>query len=296
MNKAQTDIVSIVIPALNEGDNLVDTVQCILDNTAWPELEVIVVDDGSTDGSPERVAALPHDGRLQVVREQGLGVAGARNRGARAANGAVIVFLDGHCYVPPGWLAPLVAALEGDHAALAGPAFSNILDPRMQACGITWRDPGLDNVWLPCGLRVEPVPFHIGACQAVRADIFHAVGGYDSGMTRWGSEDIELCLRLWLLGYQVYAQPASLVYHLFRTSRPYSVDLSQILYNKLRLLLLHFDGDRLTRALSPILGISGVAQSMVQVFDSDLLQCRRALFARRRHDMDWFCARFGITI
>jgi GT2 family glycosyltransferase len=293
MSETYTALVSVVIPALNEGQNLVDTVACVIENSHWPALEVIVVDDGSTDGSAE---ALSTNGSVRVVRGGGLGVAGARNRGAKEAQGEVLLFLDGHCYVPPGWLAPLVAALEPADAGLAGPAFTNIADPRMRACGITWHDATLENVWMPCGAAVEPVPFHIGACQAVRADIFHALGGYERGMTRWGSEDIELCLRMWLCGYQVYAQPASLVYHLFRTSRPYDVDMYNILYNRLRLALLHFEGDQLQRVLQPILGFTGIAQSLVQALTDDTMKRRHELFAARKHDTTWFCNRFGMHI
>lgn len=287
--------VSVIIPALNEGENLADTVHFVLEHSAWPQLEVIVADDGSTDDSLDHMARL-NDPRIHLVHCSGLGVAGARNFGAEQAIGDILVFLDGHCYVPPGWLAPLVAALAEPNAALAGPAFSNIADPRMQACGITWRDASLENVWLPCGTVIETAPFHIGACQAVRGDIFRQVGGYDRGMTRWGSEDIEFCLRLWLLGYQVYAQPASLVYHLFRTSRPYDVDVSQILYNRLRMVALHFSGEQLGRVLAPMLAAQEAGRSMAQLLESDLLAARQALFSRRQHDMDWFCKRFGIEI
>ena len=287
--------VSVVIPARNEGANLVDTVRSVLTHSDWSPLEVIVVDDGSTDGSPRRAAALDRD-RVRLVRGQEMGVAGARNHGAEHAQGEILVFLDGHCYVPPGWLKPLIDALATSGAALAGPAFTNIFDTRMQACGITWRDAGLDNVWLPVGAQVEPVPFHIGACQAVRAEVFRQVGGYDRGMTQWGSEDIELCLRLWLLGHQVVAQPASLVYHLFRTSRPYDVDVDQVVYNKLRVVLLHCDGPRLARVLQPMLAYAGIERSLARIFDGDTLDDRRRLFAQRVHDMDWFCARFGLDI
>ena len=48
--------ISVVIPSYNEGDNLVDTVHCLIDNNADVDLEVIVVDDGSTDGSGDHVA------------------------------------------------------------------------------------------------------------------------------------------------------------------------------------------------------------------------------------------------
>jgi glycosyltransferase involved in cell wall biosynthesis len=295
MSNPSSSLVSVVIPALNEGDNLVDTVRYVLENSEWPQLEVIVADDGSTDGSPQKVISLD-DPRLRVVTSENLGVAGARNHGAEGAQGEVLVFLDGHCYVPPGWLAPLVGALQHEGAALAGPAFTSIGDTRMCACGVTWQRPTLENVWLPCGEGVTPVPFHIGACQAVRAEIFRAVGGYDRGMTRWGSEDIELCLRLWLLGHRVYAQPATLVYHLFRTSRPYAVDMSQILYNRLRLALLHFEGDQLARVIQPVLGSYEAARALVQSYDSDLIDTRRKLFQARKHDMRWFCQVFGINI
>ncbi len=51
----QADRVSIVIPAHNEGENLVDTVHCVLENTAYPDFEIVIVDDGSTDGSGDRL-------------------------------------------------------------------------------------------------------------------------------------------------------------------------------------------------------------------------------------------------
>ena len=63
------DRVSIVIPAFNEGENLVDTVRCVLENTAYPDFEIVVVDDGSTDGSGDRLAnVIGKDGRVGVVR------------------------------------------------------------------------------------------------------------------------------------------------------------------------------------------------------------------------------------
>ena len=184
--------VSIVIPALSEGENLVDTVAAVRANSGALDPEVIVVDDGSDDGAPQRVAArFARDTRVRVIDGPRMGIARARNAGAEVAGGDIVVFLDGHCHVPRGWLDPLVAAFDDPGVGLAGPAFSSIRDPKIKACGITWNAPDLRNVWLPAeGPR--PVPFHIGACQAVRASTFRAIGGFDPGMTRWGSEDIEI--------------------------------------------------------------------------------------------------------
>ena len=289
---AQT--VSVVIPTLNEGANLVDTVRYVLLNSGAELLEVVIADDGSSDGSAEAIREEFGEAPVRIVPGGG-GVARSRNAGARVAKGEVLVFLDGHCYVPEGWLRPLTEALEADDAGLAGPAFTSIRDPRMRACGVTWRDPSLGNVWLPCTDSVAPVPFHIGACQAVRAGAFWDAGGYDEGMTKWGSEDIELCLRMWLLGYAVLAQPATLVYHLFRTSRSYDVDARLIMYNHLRLALLHFDETTLDKIVGQMLAFPEVEKSLAMAMTDGTWQRRQELLARRKRSFEWFRRRFGMT-
>lgn len=288
--------VSVVLPNHNEGENLVDTVGYVLQNSDDLDMEVIVVDDGSDDGSAEAALARHGTDRLWLVRGAGLGVAGARNLGAARARGQVLVFLDAHCYVPPGWLSPLVEAFEAEDVGMVGPVFAGIHEITVRACGITWQDARLENTWLPPRTGISEVPFHIGACQAISTPIFHEIGGYDEGMTRWGSEDIELCLRLWLSGYRILAQPASLVFHLFRPRHPYAVDMSQVLYNKLRLLLVHFDRERLARALRPMMAYADFPHSLACAFLDDTLSRRASLLAHRQRDMDWFCDYFGISI
>ena len=286
--------VSVVIPALSEGQNLIDTVNAVRGNSGNLDPEVIVVDDGSTDGAPQRLAAQRvDDKRVRVINGPRAGIARARNAGAEMVEGEAIVFLDGHCFVPDGWLAPLVAPLTNPATGLCGPAFTSIRDTRMVACGVTWEDDGLGNVWLPAGPR-GPVPFHIGACQAVRADAFRAIGGFDEGMTRWGSEDIEICLRMWLMGFEVHAAPQSLVYHLFRTSRPYDVEIWLILYNHLRMALLHFDEARLERIVKRIMRVEGAEKALAKALTDGVWAEREELRQSRQHDLDWFFDRFEI--
>lgn len=286
--------VSVVIPALSEGENLVDTVAGVRANSGTLDPEVIVVDDGSEDGAPQRVATqFGDDARVRVITGPGEGIARARNAGASLAQGDIIVFLDGHCHVPRGWLAPLVAAFDDPAVGLAGPAFSSIRAPRIKACGITWNGPDLGNVWLPA-LGSGPVPFHIGACQAVRASTFRAIGGFDPGMTRWGSEDIEICLRMWLMGHVVQAVPDSLVYHLFRDAHPYEVTPDLVHYNHLRLALLHFDEPRLAKVLDHFVQARGRGAPLAKAFANGVAAERAALFATRTHDVDWLFQRFQI--
>ncbi|MCX7288999.1 MAG: glycosyltransferase [Rhodobacterales bacterium] len=287
-------LVSIIIPAKSEGENLIDTVAAVRENSGGLTPEIIVVDDGSEDGAPQRLAArFANDSRLQIIAGPDLGIARARNAGAGVARGEVLVFLDGHCFVPPGWLEPLVAPFADPRVAMTGPAFRSIRDHRARACGITWTDASLGNVWLPaetCGA----VPFHIGACQAVRAETFAAEGGFDPGMTRWGSEDVELCLRLWLMGHDVHAAPQSEVYHLFRDARPYSVDTTLILYNHLRLALLHFDEGRLEQVIARLQAFPGSAGAISKAFTDSTLADRDRMHARRARDVGWLFQRFGI--
>jgi len=286
--------VSVVIPTLNEGQNLIDTVASVRANSGPLDPEVIVVDDGSDDSSPQRVAGrFADDANVRVIAGPGAGIARARNAGAAVAAGEVVVFLDAHCYCPLGWLAPLTDPFADPAVALTGPAFGSIRDPFGVACGVTWADPSLSNVWLP-GDTKGPVPFHIGACQAVRAETFAAAGGFDAGMTRWGSEDVELCLRLWLLGHEVHAAPESVVFHLFRTSRPYSVDVQSILYNHLRLALRHFDEARIEKVVAETQRWGVAPAAIARAFTDGLVAEREALLSARVRDVDWLFDRFGI--
>ena len=289
-----TSSVSVIIPALNEGDNLVETVGCVLKNTDVGRLEVFVVDDGSRDGSARRAAAVHGNGRLHVINGGSLGIARARNEGARHASGDVLVFLDAHCYVPPGWIHPLLETLEGDDVALAGPAFTSIRDVNLAGCGSTWKDESLETTWLPCATVSQPVPFLPGGCHAVRADVFRDVGGYDEGMTRWGSEDVEFSLRVWLAGYRVFGAPGSLVYHLFRQRQNYTVDGAGVLYNRLRMAYVHLDESRLARCLRRLLACPGVEKSLAMLASSDTMTRRLTWMHRRKYDVAWLCERFNM--
>lgn len=285
--------VSVIIPAKSEGDNLIDTVAAVRENSVLRP-EIIVVDDASEDGAPQRLAArFAEDDLVRVIAGPDEGIARARNAGAGVARGEILVFLDGHCFVPPGWLEPLVAPFADPVVGMTGPAFRSIRDPRARACGITWADASLGNVWLPPETQ-GPVPFHIGACQAVRAELFAAEGGFDPGMTRWGSEDVELCLRVWLMGHDVHAVPESEVYHLFRTARPYTVDTTLILYNHLRLALLHFDAARLEQVIARLQTYPGSAGAIARAFTDGTLADRDRIHARRTRDVTWLFQRFGI--
>jgi glycosyltransferase involved in cell wall biosynthesis len=110
--------VSVVIPAHNEVPGIWDTVRAIRAQ-ARPgiELEILVVDDASSDGTAEVAQAA---GARVIRLESGGNPAAARNRGAAEATGDPIVFLDADCVPAPGWLAAILAAHERGEGVVGG--------------------------------------------------------------------------------------------------------------------------------------------------------------------------------
>jgi len=278
---------SVVIAARNEGDLLPATVDSVLYDSAYPSVEVVVVDDGSDDGSP---GALPNDPRVRLVRLGGIGLSMARNAGAAHARGEYVVFLDAHCCVSANWLDVLIDALRPPDVALAGPSVTPLDAPGRRACGMTWVNRRLETAWFepPGGDRAYEVPFVPGGCQAYRARTFELVGRFDEGMTLWGYEDIEICLRSWLLGYRVVGAPAATVAHLFREQRDFEVPDYGVLLNFLRLVHLHLAPWRVEAAIRAIGDYPSLASALRDVASGDLLNRRARLEAARVRDDDWF--------
>jgi len=293
------DKVSIIIPAHNEGENLADTVRCVLENTAYPDYEIVVVDDSSTDGSGDRLSHdFGNDSRVTVIRAEGVGVANARNLGATCASGKILVFLDAHCYTPPNWMVSLIQPLAETGVGMVGPAIATMrYSSDVRGLGLTWRDSSMELEWLEQRENTPyPVPLLCGACQAVRKADFERLGYYDAGMTRWGSEDEELCLRYWLMGYEVLVQPQTVVHHLFRKSHPYETQVQKIIYNRLRLAMLHLSDERVSRVLNWHKNIPGFDEIIGWLQDSDVTSRRDELVALRCRDDDWLCTRFNCRI
>ncbi len=106
------EIVSIIIPAYNCGGLLPRCVQSLLRQT-YSDLEIILVDDGSTDDTPEVCDSLASgDARIKVIHRANGGVSSARNAGIQAATGAYITFADADDYVDPDHIARLHSMLQ----------------------------------------------------------------------------------------------------------------------------------------------------------------------------------------
>ena len=115
-------------------------------------------------------------------------------------------------------------------------------------------------------------------------------------MTRYDSEDLELCLRYWLMGYEVLVQPQTVIYHLFRKRHPYEVCSGKIIYNRLRMAMLHLSSKRVDRVLNYYRDTPGFDEIMGSLQRSGVMGRRNQLQELRCRDDDWFCTRFDCHI
>src|SRR5581483_5300537 len=191
---------SIVIPTFNRADL---TRRCLaaLRETA-PEAEVIVVDNASTDETPELPTAEHEAGRIRAILNDVNRFYGpASNQGARAATRELVVFLNNDTIPRPGWLEALVGCLDRDPAVGAVGARLLYPDGRIQHAGIGFEPrgipfhPGRLDAGEDPALGVDrDHPAVTGACLLMPRELFFSVGGFDEDYVMY-VEDVDLCLR-----------------------------------------------------------------------------------------------------
>jgi GT2 family glycosyltransferase len=278
--------VSIVVISHNEGDHLRMTVDAMLDTTP-ASTEIVIVDDFSADASTDFLSG-PGYGGVRLIRpDTRLGISAARNLGAELSSGDVIVFSDAHVVPDPGWLPPLADALDDDTVGAVAPTVSALGNESSKGYGFTWNDPSLTMRW--CHDRpaaVHNVPFLCGCFLASRREVFDRCGRFDDGLIKWGFEDSEYSLRLWLSGYRCVVQPASEIAHLFRTKFPYQVEWESTTHNQLRTALLHLSRPRCQRVFEQARSNPRFELALSRLFDSGLDERRQFCSSIRKHTDD----------
>lgn len=291
-----TPLTTIVIPARNEQAHIGRTVASILEARSDIPFEIIVVDDGSTDGTScglDRLRRPAVRTPLTVLRTPGLGAARARNLGARHAQGDVLVFCDAHIFVPDGWLEELVPPIVSGEWTALSPGVAAHDRPDLAGFGQSMTAEG-EIRWLPEPDRPTPVPFLPGACIAVPARVFLEGEGFDEGLRTWGWEDVEWSVRMWLSGGRLGVTPRTVVGHVFRSAHPYAVSLYDYHYNWVRTALSHFSGRRLEHLLKKIENHPMRFDLLRTALADGTLERRARLFASRQRDDEWFVREFRL--
>jgi GT2 family glycosyltransferase len=200
--------ISVVVCSYNGAETIEETLASLRELN-YPDYEVIVVDDGSTDATAE----IARKCDVSLIQTKNRGLSNARNLGMDAATGEIIAYIDDDAYPDPDWLEFLAAGFRGsDHAGIGGP-------------NIAPREDGLiaDSVaHAPGGpvhvLLTDEIAEHIPGCNmAFRLDRLRAIRGFDPRF-RVAGDDVDVCWRLQEHGWSLGFSPAAVVWHHRRRS------------------------------------------------------------------------------
>ncbi|MFJ7441115.1 glycosyltransferase family 2 protein [Methylorubrum thiocyanatum] len=224
---APPPLVSVVIPTRDRAELLGVVLNGLFARTDYPALEVIVVDNGSTEpATRDLFARYAGDPRLRVLPAPGpFNFSELSNRGAAAARGTILLFLNNDIEVlEPGWLTELVAIASDPEIGAVG---AKLLYPdgTIQHGGIVLGIGGIaghSHLGLPGSapgyfarmVLSQEVSAVTGACLAMRAAVFSEVGGFDAAHLAVAFNDVDLCLKIRAAGYRIVWTPhARLVHH-----------------------------------------------------------------------------------
>lgn len=217
--RPHTAVASVVIPNWNGRDLLEKYIPSVIQALAGnPDNEIVVVDNGSTDGSADYLRSAFPQVRVLAL-EQNLGFGRGSNAGFQAAKNDVVVLLNSDMRVDANFLAPLLAGFENEHVfAVSCQIFFS--DPKKirEETGLT------QGWWENGGLRVRhraddslsaPYPCFYGGGGSCAFDRrkFLELGGFDELLAPFYLEDTDLGYLAWKRGWQVLYQPKSIVFH-----------------------------------------------------------------------------------
>tara|TARA_B100000745_G_scaffold296873_1_gene242928 strand:+ start:409 stop:1422 length:1014 start_codon:yes stop_codon:yes gene_type:complete len=220
------NMVSIIIPNYNGGDLLYNCIDSIYKNISIKDFEIIVVDNGSTDNSINRVKSNFQNVEI-ISSNSNLGYSGGCNLGATHASGKYLLFLNNDTEHSNEWIEKLVYFLDSNSKiAAVQPKILNIHNKKLfdyagGAGGF------IDKFCFPF---VQGRIFHTleedhnqynnpsrifwasGAAFMIRSNIFKTLEGFDKVYFAY-MEEIDLCWRAQAMGYKIYSVPDSFVYH-----------------------------------------------------------------------------------
>lgn len=208
--------VSIIVPVLNREESIRLCLESLIELN-YPDYEIIVVDNGSTDSTRQIVASFP----VKLLQEKSKGAYLARNRGIDAARGEIIAFTDSDCLVNRNWLRNLVRHYVHEKTGATG---GNLLP--YSPCTITEEFLALGKLRIFHSSRVSNIGEQANrflsnalgsANMSFRKSVLKTVKGFNSRLPDFGG-DYDLTWRVKRAGYNVVYDPEAIVYHRMRDS------------------------------------------------------------------------------
>ena len=222
--------VSVVVISYNAKDDLKNCLSS-LEKQTYPNLEIIVVNDASTDGTKEFLSGFKSntlDKLIIVNNGSNLGVAGARNVGISHADGDIIAFTDADCITDPHWISELIQGYEDKNVvAVGGGIFSdrvtNVWELLHKGHDFIAKEEGYVTYIQGCNMSFD--------AATLKSFMFN-------DEIKYGYEETLLCDDLIQAGYNIYFRPQAIVNHRHRTTfcatakQKYKRGLSSIWYRK----------------------------------------------------------------
>src|SRR5437667_249445 len=199
--------ISVVVCSHNGASTIRDTLDG-LQSLDYPDVEVILVNDGSTDSTPEIASHYP----VRLITTENRGLSHARNNGINAATKEIIAFIDDDAYPDEDWLRFLALSLKDTKLVGTG-------GPNLSPAGDGWKAEAIANAPGPNPVLLsDRIAEHIPGCNmAFRREALEAIGGFDPHF-RIAGDDVDLCWRLQERGGVIGYAPAALVWHHRRKS------------------------------------------------------------------------------
>jgi O-antigen biosynthesis protein len=201
--------VSVVV-ACHNGQRTLRACLDALSSLGYPDYEVLLVDDGSTDGTPQIALGYP---AIRYLRQEHHGLSVARNTGIAAATGEIIAFTDADCRPDEDWLYYLVQELLAEGVAAAGGPNYLPPDDSIVAAAVMASPGGPTQVMLT-DREAEHVP---GCNLALWRWALNEIHGFDPGFRRAG-DDVDVCWRLLERGRIIRFSTAAFVWHYRRST------------------------------------------------------------------------------
>ncbi|MEY4949324.1 MAG: hypothetical protein RL698_1535 [Pseudomonadota bacterium] len=219
---------SVVVCSYNADRTMEPCLQSLQD-LPYPNYEVIVVNDGSTDRTLE-IARRYEGGRIRIIDQANMGLSAARNVGIEAARGDIVAYTDSDCVVDPDWLTYLSYKFRDGFKAVGGPNFPPPEDALVPSV-VAVSPGGPTHVLLN-----DDVAEHVPGCNmAFEKSVLEEIGGFDVLYAAAG-DDVDLCWRLQNAGYPIGFSPVAVVWH-FRRNTVRAYLKQQMGYGKAEALL-----------------------------------------------------------
>eukprot|EP00804_Cyclotella_cryptica_P028289 CCRYP_013167-RA/>CCRYP_013167-RA protein AED:0.02 eAED:0.02 QI:340/1/1/1/1/1/3/271/1192 len=246
--------ISVVLPCGFEHEFFIRTAQSVFDETPDGILKEIVIVDDASDPPLKLLWSEEEAAKYSVkyVRlDSPAGLIGAKQAGAEAATGDIIVFFDCHVKPAKDYWVPYVKAIDENYRRVVIPVITSLNVDTWEEFNRPTSGGGMSKCYLTFDAEFKwttdetpHVPIMSGGLLAMSRRWFFEIGGYDASMLGWGGENLDQSLRIWTCGGEIVSAPDSFVAHMWRdgtakTKAKYKLGAGDAIKNRARAVKAH---------------------------------------------------------